>query len=168
MIQKNLTKRKKFRVKGVKAMNVGEICIREVVIIEKDESIIEASRLMREYHVGDVIVVDRGGDQNIPVGILTDRDIVVALLAHEVDLNKVNVGDAMSYDLLTAREGDNLFDVVRKMQIKGVRRIPVVNDRGGLVGILSVDDMIELFTEQLAKFTRLFKCGLAQEVDKID
>ena len=149
-------------------MKVGEICIREVAIIERDESIHEAARLMRQYHVGDVVVVRRAGARNIPVGILTDRDIVVELVALGVDMDKVTVGDAMSYDLLTVKEDDDFFEVVGKMQEQGVRRIPVVDKDDGLVGIVSVDDMIELFTEHLAKFPRVFHRGLAMEVETRD
>lgn len=130
-------------------MSVGEICNREVVVLRKEESITEAVKLMREHHVGSVVIVDEPDGERIPIGILTDRDIVVELLAQGVDLDTVAVGDAMSYDLLTVGETDHLSDAVKVMRSKGVRRVPVVNEYGGLAGILAVDDVIEIIAEEL-------------------
>ena len=137
-------------------MNVGELCIREVVITQKETSIHQVAKLMREYHVGDVVVVEGKNGQCIPVGIITDRDIIVELLATDVDLNAVSVGDAMSFDLLTAREEEDIFDLIKKMQVKGVRRVPVVSHSGSLEGIISVDDLIDIFSEQMVNFVKLF------------
>ena len=140
-------------------MNVGELCIREVVITEKDSSIRQVARLMREYHVGDVIVVEEMNNDCIPVGIITDRDIAIELIAEDVDLNTITVGDAMSFDLLTALEEDDIFTLIERMQVKGVRRVPVVNANGGLEGIISVDDLIDVFSEQMVNFVKLFFRG---------
>ncbi len=88
-------------------MSVGEICNRDTVVIGKEESIVAAAKLLRQFHVGSVVVVDR--DNGIkPVGILTDRDLVVEILAAELDPNTVSVGDIMSYELTTAREDEGL------------------------------------------------------------
>lgn len=144
-------------------MNVGELCIREVVITNKENSISEVAALMREYHVGDVIIVEHRNDEKIPVGILTDRDIIIEIIAKNVDINSINAGDAMSFELLTAHEEDDVFDLIKKMQTKGVRRVPVVNDRGGLEGIISVDDLIEIFSEQMINFVKLFFRGRDKE-----
>ena len=110
----------------------------------------EAARLMREKHVGDVVVVEERAGERFPVGILTDRDIVVQLVAAGIALDAVSIGDAMSFELATAREEDGLLDTIRQMQLKGVRRLPVVDAHGALVGILSVDDVLELISEQLS------------------
>lgn len=83
-------------MKGGVNMPIGEICNREVVIVRKEDSILEAAKLMREYHVGDVVVVDDREGRVIPLGILTDRDIVVELIAKEVPLDSVSVQDVMS------------------------------------------------------------------------
>lgn len=140
-------------------MNVGELCIREVVVTEKESSIQQVAQLMREYHVGDVIVVQEKDNERIPVGIITDRDIVIELLALEIDLDSVTVGDAMSFDLLTAHVEDDVFDLVKKMEVKGVRRVPVVNGKGVLEGIISVDDLIDVFSEQMINFVKIFFKG---------
>jgi len=137
------------------AMVVGDICNREVIIVEREGSILEAAKLMRKYHVGNVIVVDDRDGVRIPVGILTDRDIVIGVLADSVDIDAVTIGDAMSFELLTAREDDDPMETIKRMRIKGVRRIPVVDRRGGLVGVLAVDDLVEILSEQLTDLAGL-------------
>ncbi len=138
-------------------MLVGEACNREVVVVAKDAATDVAIGLMREYHVGDVVVVEDRLGQKIPVGILTDRDVVIELLAEGVDLDAVSVGDIMSYELHVAREGDGLTNTIKTMKQKGVRRLPVVNDQGGLVGILTLDDIIEIMAELLDDLAAVVK-----------
>lgn len=136
-------------------MNAGDICTRDVIIVNREDSALEAARLMRQYHVGDVIVVDRKDEQNVPIGIITDRDIVLELVAKEVDAASVNAGDIMTENLLTTREDEALTELIQKMQAKGVRRAPVLDDQGGLIGIVSNDDLIELIGEQLSSLVTL-------------
>ena len=130
-------------------MTVGEFCNREVVIAERQTTIVEAAKLMRKYHVGDLVVVDRREEMNIPVGIITDRDIVVEIIAGEVSLDSACTGDVMSFELTTAKEHDGILEALQKMRGLGIRRMPVVNDQGGLEGILAVDDVLELLAEEL-------------------
>ena len=130
-------------------MTAGEYCNREVVIVEKSESIGEAIRLMRIHHVGDVVVIDRINGSPVPVGILTDRDIVLEILAEDVDLGAVNIGDVMSFELTTIGADATLLDTIKLMREKGVRRIPVVTPEGALVGILTLDDVLEVIAEQM-------------------
>ncbi|OGI50020.1 MAG: histidine kinase [Candidatus Muproteobacteria bacterium RIFCSPHIGHO2_12_FULL_60_33] len=136
-------------------MLVGKICNREVVFVHQDTSIPEAARLMREHHVGDLVVVKERNGKRVPVGIVTDRDIVLEVIAEGVDMNDVNVGDIMSDNLVTAREGDDLLETIKVMRAKGIRRLPVIDDDNELAGILSVDDLLELFSEQIADLARL-------------
>ena len=136
-------------------MFVGEVCNREVVTIDAGASMMEVIGLMRKHHVGDVVVVDESGGRTVPKGIITDRDIVIELLAIEIALDSVSVGDAMSYELMTAREEDGIFETLTRMRDKGIRRMPVVNSEGALKGILTVDDLVELFAEQLSDVVKL-------------
>jgi CBS domain-containing protein len=147
-------------------MNMGEICNREVVIIDREDSILQAARLMREYHVGNVIVVDEQDGGRIPVGILTDRDIVRALVASEVALDKVSVGDAMSFDLLTVQEEDDIIETIKKMRHRGVRRVPVVNRAGELQGIVAVDDLMDLVCEELMELVGLIQHQANHEAER--
>jgi CBS domain-containing protein len=105
---------------------------------------------MRTQHVGDLIVVEEHDGKRIPVGIVTDRDIVLEVIAKDVDLNAVAIGDVMSFELTTANEDDEVLETVKLMRAKGVRRVPVVDKQGALVGILAVDDLIELLQELVA------------------
>ncbi len=136
-------------------MTVSTICNREVIIIQKHATILEAAQLMREFHVGDLIVVEERAGKRIPVGIVTDRDIVLEVIAEEVDMNDIDVGDIMSEDLVTVEEKDDLIDTIKLMRAKGVRRVPVVDGANALVGILTVDDLIELFSEQVSDFAKI-------------
>jgi CBS domain-containing protein len=136
-------------------MSIGELCNRNVVIVDRAESVREAARLMREYHVGDVVVVEETAGGKNPVGILTDRDIVIELVAEGVDLDAISVGDAMSSELLILAENDELADTTAKMRARGVRRAPVVDNAGLLVGILTLDDILEILAGELADLVRL-------------
>ena len=145
-------------------MSVREFCSREVVITSSDTGIVEAAQLMRQYHVGDIVIVESGPAGNVPIGILTDRDIVVEIIAAQVSPDSLTVADVMSEDLLVAREEDGIWMTLQRMQGKGVRRVPVVGEKGELVGILSIDDVLELLADEinlLAKVT-----GRGQKVEQ--
>jgi CBS domain-containing protein len=136
-------------------MAVGEFCSRDVVMAERNSPVPELARLMREYHVGDVVVVDSAGTPT-PVGIVTDRDIVVEVMAEGVPADSVTAGDIMSADVVTARENDGLWDTLRRMRSGGVRRVPVVDpEQGRLVGIISADDILELLSEELTALAHI-------------
>lgn len=147
-------------------MSVGEICNRDVVFIHKEASIPDAARLMREYHVGDLVVVQEKTGKRVPVGIVTDRDIVLEVIAEGVSMDDVTVGDIMSNNLVTARENDSLFETVKVMRARGVRRLPVVDGGNELVGILSVDDLIDLFSEHIADLAWLIAREQRREEEK--
>lgn len=128
-------------------MRVGEYCNREVVVVEEDGSITETAQIMREYHVGDVIIVRSQNGKQIPKGILTDRDIALEIVAKSADPEIVRAGDAMSYELTTVNEDDDLMHAIEIMRDKGIRRLPVVDIDETLVGILTVDDVLDLVSE---------------------
>ena len=133
-------------------MNVGEICNREVVFCYRGTPLAEAARLMREHHVGSLVVVVDRLSERVPVGIVTDRDLTVAVLAKGLDPRALTVGDGMSGELATAREQDGLADALRIMRGRGVRRLPVLTHSGALAGILTIDDLLELVAEELDDF----------------
>lgn len=130
-------------------MSVGEICNREVVVARRTESALDAAKLMREYHVGDVVVIDERQGQRVPVGIITDRDIVVELVAKGIAAESVSLGDMMMTDLLVVSEESSISELVESMRLRGVRRVPVTNNQGGLVGLVAMDDLVDLSAEQL-------------------
>jgi CBS domain-containing protein len=136
-------------------MPIGDICIREVMIATRDTTVQEAARLMRENHVGDLLVVDRSDRHRTPLGIVTDCDIVVAVVALDLDPTALSVGDIMSAELETAPEGQGVFETIHQMWSAGVRRIPVVTRQGTLVGIVSIDDLIQLLAEEMTELAKL-------------
>jgi len=138
-------------------MPVSEICNREVVYALRDNSTLEAARLMRQHHVGDLVVVEDRGGARIPVGIVTDRDLVVEIIATELDPSAISVGDVMLPDLAVVKDDAGLFESIQYMRAVGVRRMPVVNASGGLVGILALDDLLELLAEEMSALARLVK-----------
>lgn len=144
-------------------MSIGEMCNREVVIVEAGASIDQAVRLMRESHVGVLVVVERRGNQRVPLGMLTDRDVVIEVLAEGVDPATVAVSDVMSAPVVTVGEGEELAVVIGIMRSHGVRRVPVVNAEGGLEGIMTVDDIVELLAEQIDGLVSLIRMEQQRE-----
>ena len=135
-------------------MTAGEACNRQVVFTRPETSVVDAVSLMKTLHVGDVVVVREPDGERVPTGILTDRDVALAVdrLLHRPQLR---VADVMSAEIVTSPESENLHDALKKMQSHGIRRLPVVNDRGGLEGILTFDDVIELLSEGLTDLAKL-------------
>jgi CBS domain-containing protein len=144
-------------------MNVGEFCSREVVVARRHTGVVEAARLMREHHVGSVVVIQDEPAGRVPVGVLTDRDIVVAAVAKEIDPAKLTVGDVMSVGALVLREQDGIADALRVMREKGVRRLPVVKNDGTLAGVLAIDDVLELVAEEMGSFVHTLRAEGARE-----
>jgi len=131
-------------------MTAGEMCTRNVVVTRKEEGIVDAAKRMRMFHVGDVVVVERDGDHRRPIGILTDRDIVLSVVASDPGYaHCCLVNDVMTSDPVTVRETEGFMDVLKKMQAHGVRRIPVVDDEGDLVGIVAFDDVARVLADEL-------------------
>lgn len=144
-------------------MTAGEVCNRQVVVAQVDETIAQAARRIRACHVGTLIVVDDRQGIRTPVGILTDRDIVVHGLDRAEPLYALRIGDIMSSNLVTAEESETLPDVLKRMRTYGVRRLPIVDADGALAGILALDDILELLAEQLSDLAGLVRRELKQE-----
>lgn len=136
-------------------MRIGGIATLEAVHCKREASVLEAALLMRQHHVGDLIVVDEVAGALSPVGILTDRDIVVSLVAEGLDATIIEAGDIMSPELLAASEDADVHETIERMRFKGVRRMPVINGSGNLVGIVSVDDLMEFLAEEMTELSRI-------------
>jgi len=144
-------------------MRISEICNRETIVVEGTSNLLEAAQTMRHHHVGSVVVVDRAGPEAKPIGILTDRDLVVEVLAAEVAPETITVKDVMSSDLVVAHEEDDLWETIQRIRTKGIRRLPVVNKKGFLVGIVTVDDVLELLAEAFNDLAALVRRGQRRE-----
>jgi predicted transcriptional regulator len=145
-------------------MTISEICNREVIVIRRDKTVLEAAKLMRQYHVGTVIVVDNRDDCLVPVGIITDRDLVVEVLATELDETVITVGDIMAPEVFTVKESTDTFEAIQFMRRKTIRRLPIVNEAGELVGILTLDDVLELLSEELLNLAKLVRYEQKKEI----
>lgn len=136
-------------------MLTGELCTREVFLARREDPLAEAAREMRRRHIGALVVVEARGKAVRPIGIVTDRDIVCGQLAKGADLFCLNVGDVMSADPATVDEDDDLSQTIKRLAAAGVRRAPVVNSGGELVGILSLDDLLPAVARELGALAQL-------------
>lgn len=136
-------------------MSVGQFCNRNTVIVRSHDSIVTAAQLMRQAHVGSVVVVTDVDGLVKPTGVVTDRDLVLEVLAAELEPDTVTIGDLVSYELVTARDTDGIWETIQRMRTKGVRRMPVVDANGALVGIISVDDLLEILAAELSELTKV-------------
>ncbi len=144
-------------------MNIGEICVRDVVVCRADTTVAEAARLMREYHVGDLVVVEERNGNRVPVGLITDRDITVEVIALNAPLEELTVGDTLARDLVTVSESEDVFRTLELMRRKGVRRLPIVDAKGALLGIVTMDDLLEILAEEISLLVKLIARQPSQE-----
>lgn len=138
-------------------MNTELIFNPNVATVAARTDVADAAKLMRDQHVGDLIVTELRGGQTVPIGVLTDRDIVVGVIAKRVAPDTVTVGDVMTRNVLTVREDASLELALREMRRHGVRRAPVVRANGGLVGVIAFDDVIQHFAVQLSRLADLIR-----------
>ncbi len=124
-------------------MKVKNFGTRTVETIEPQETLLQAARIMREAHVGSLVVVESSDEALLPIGILTDRDIVVEAVAQNLPMESTLVEDVMTEDLVTCFEDDDLDHAVELMKRNGIRRLPIVSEEHSLCGILSLDDVLE-------------------------
>lgn len=135
---------------------IASICNRSVAFTTRETPIVAAARLMRHGHVGSLVVVDQmNGGKRVPVGIVTDRDIVVEVIATGLDPAVITVGDIMESGLVVGRESDSVLETLEVMRFKGVRRLPTVDADGQLVGIVTVDDLLEVLSEELSELAKI-------------
>lgn len=143
---------------------IGQICERKVVHTMSDTTVQAAAKLMRDYHVGTLVIVEPAEGRPRPLGILTDRDIVVEIDALDLDPKTMTAGDIMAPDLVTVRDDLGVLQAAEIMRYKGVRRLPVIDAEGYLVGIVSIDDLFESLTEQMTEMARVLGRGRDQEI----
>ena len=147
-------------------MSIASICNRNVATISPDADIAEAAERMRKDHVGDLIVAEFRDTRLVPVGIITDRDIVVSVVAKQVDPTTLTVGDVMSEDLLTVREDHSIDRALREMRRQGVRRVPIVGAAGELVGVLSLNDVVDFLGALLGHVSDIIRFGQQAEAER--
>ena len=122
-------------------MPISECCNIGVVCCEESATIPQIAQLMRKHHVGDVVVVRHEGGGRVPIGIITDRDIVVETIAEQVDMDLLTAGDIMSTPLITVNENESFAESLRLMRHHKIRRLPIIDEKGVLYGIVSAGDL---------------------------
>lgn len=134
-------------------MGISECCNIGVVCCEADAGVTEVAALMRKHHVGDVIVVEQTAGNRVPIGIVTDRDIVIETVALQLEAKVFTASDIMSAPIVTVHENEGFVETLRLMRQHKIRRIPVVTDAGTLYGIVTADDIVNLLAMELSLMT---------------
>jgi CBS-domain-containing membrane protein len=129
-------------------MTLDQVCVRDVVTVERDIPLVQCAQIMHDEQVGSLVMTDMRDGVRVPVGILTDRDITVKVVAFSLDPNVFTASDIMARPLVTARFDEQLAPVLARMHNYGVRRVPVVTEDGSLFGIFSIDDIWETLSDQ--------------------
>lgn len=124
---------------------IGEVCTKPVVTVSSKASVRDAARLMRQKNVGALVVVS----SDKPKGIITDRDIAVSVVAEGLDPAAVPVAEVMRANPAVIRDDKGIFDAIKMLGAKGVRRLPVVDKGGKLTGIIALDDLLMLFGTEM-------------------
>jgi len=145
-------------------VTVGKICVRNVVTGRRDMDVMEAARKMRKAHVGNIVVVDEKNKKRIPVGIVTDRDIVISVVAMGLDPKVFTIGDMLIKNVITCREDQQAEECLQLMRTNGIRRLPVTDRKGALIGIVAVDDLVRELAIALGDISRLIRREQTREI----
>jgi CBS domain-containing protein len=132
------------------SMKVGEVCSRDVLVMSAAEPLARCAREMKERNVGSVVIVDDSRGFAQPVGIVTDRDVLRGQFDRKADLFCLSAGDVMTTDPLVLREDSEVADALERMSRKAVRRAPVIDKVGKLVGIVTFDDLLPVLASQMS------------------
>ncbi len=145
-------------------MTIKEIFIREVAIANDSNTIVEAALFMRKAHVGSLVVINA---QKVPVGIVTDRDIVLSVVAAGLEPDGLKITEVMTPNPTVVNENASIWDTIQLMRSHGIRRMPVVNEKGELAGIISADDMLDLLSNQLHALIELIGQEQIREINRL-
>jgi CBS domain-containing protein len=144
-------------------MQLKEICTPDAAFCERRTTILRAAEIMREKHVGDLVVVDDASDERTPVGIITDRDIVVKVLGNDRDPSRVTAGDVMRTPIVVASHTDDVSDAIARMRAHRVRRLPIVGPHGRLIGIVTFDDLLRQLVNDASALLEIIASEQDQE-----
>ena len=144
-------------------MQLKEVYTPDVACCTRETDAVAAAGLMRQRHVGALVIVDRLHDDRIPIGVITDRDLVVDVLAPGLDPLAISVGTIAKKPVIIANESEDISAVVERMRSHGIRRMPVVNHAGLLVGIVTLDDLLGLMVSEANALVQTTAKGQKQE-----
>lgn len=137
-------------------MNISNLMTAEVVTINTNQSIADTAKLMRSKNVGDIVVVETKNGGTKPVGIITDRDLVLEILAQDVDPLSVSIADIMTSNIQTITEDATILTTLRLLHDKGVRRAPIVDHKGDLTGVVSADDILGFLSSEFKNLAEIY------------
>lgn len=136
-------------------MSISDICKNKAITISKDETIQHAAKLMRDNAIGSIVVTQNEEGEEVPIGIVTDRDIAIKAVAEKTSLKDVKVSHVMCKDLLVIEDDQDINDAIETMEAKKVRRAPIINEEGEICGIVSLDDLLVYMAKGLTKLAGL-------------
>ncbi|HEY5761102.1 MAG TPA: CBS domain-containing protein [Steroidobacter sp.] len=131
-------------------MKLKELCVLDVVCCHRGTTIAQAARLMRQHHTGDLVVIDESDGSREPIGMITDRDIVMEVTAKSHDPERTQVSQVMTSPLVVASGSESVATAIQRMREHGVRRLPIVDDNGAVFGIITLDDLYRVLAEHTA------------------
>lgn len=143
-----------------RSIKIIDLSVHKVATIEEGTSILDCARTMRSMHVGSLVVVNKKRE---PIGMLTDRDISIEVVALERDPKSLKVEDVMSAPVCTAHSDETVVDALARMREQGIRRLPVVDKEGTLCGIVTANNIVEEISEQLDSIVRAIKSSKTRE-----
>lgn len=130
-------------------MQLKEFCTKDVACCPRDMTVLQAAKLMRRRHVGDLVVMNDAEDDPCAVGMITDRDIVVGVVGSDKDASRVRVDEIMRSPLVTASESEDSSVAIARMKEHGVRRLPIKGEHDLIVGIVTLDDLLKQLRNEM-------------------
>jgi CBS domain-containing protein len=142
-------------VKEVYDMSLESLCRREIICVRTSDKVIDATRLMEEKNVGSVVVVS----EDKPVGIMTDRDVMIRLVNKGRDPEKTSIRDVMSVEIITLKQNTGLYDALEQIKESksSVRRFPIVDENGSIKGIITLDDVVYLLGKEMSDVSSIIE-----------
>ena len=142
-------------VKGTFTPLMEQLCEKDVICLKPSDTVFDAAERMCADHVGNVVIVDDKNSRKIPVGMLTDRDIVINSIAKKLNPESIKISDIMSKKVVTASEDIEISDLIQLITTEGVSRLPIVDSSGALIGILSSKRLFQYMAQGLCLLSSL-------------
>ena len=146
------------------SLQVKDVAVHAPVTALPSETITDCAKRMHAEHVGCLVVVEKSDGSQFPVGMLTDRDIAIEVVAFGLDPKALTAGDVMSEKPAVVEEDDDLLDVLARMRERGARRLPVTRPDGALTGVIALDNVLEALAEQIAGMIGVLKAQQTREL----
>ena len=148
-------------------MNIGLVCKRRIVTIDHAESPLRAAELMRDHHVGALVVTAETDEGPHVTGIVTDRDLVLGGIAGRLNGSFEPIGALASKQIVSVSEDDDMSDAVAMMRAHGVRRLLVTDAGRRLVGFVSLDDLVDTYASELEALAQVIRKGMERESSEV-